>query len=38
MSNAKGASGTDDPHNLDRFVQAQKDDYDQALGEIASGR
>jgi uncharacterized protein (DUF1810 family) len=28
----------DDPYNLTRFVQAQKADYDQALGEIRSGR
>jgi uncharacterized protein (DUF1810 family) len=27
-----------DPHDLDRFVQAQKGDYDQALAEIKSGR
>jgi uncharacterized protein (DUF1810 family) len=27
-----------DPHNLNRFVQAQEDDYDQALSEIRSGR
>jgi uncharacterized protein (DUF1810 family) len=28
----------DDPYNLSRFVQAQADDYDQALSEIRSGR
>lgn len=27
-----------DPHNLTRFVQAQKDDYAQALSEIRGGR
>ena len=27
-----------DPHNLNRFVQAQQDDYEQALREIRSGR
>jgi uncharacterized protein (DUF1810 family) len=27
-----------DPHDLARFVQAQEDDYDQALSEIRSGR
>ena len=27
-----------DPHDLDRFVQAQEDDYDQALAEIRNGR
>src|SRR5436309_2583571 len=28
----------DDAYNLGRFVQAQADDYDQALSEIRSGR
>jgi len=28
----------DDPFNLDRFVQAQSDDYDRALAEIRRGR
>jgi uncharacterized protein (DUF1810 family) len=28
----------DDPHNLQRFVDAQKEDYKQALLEIRSGR
>lgn len=27
-----------DPHNLNRFVAAQADDYEQALGEIRAGR
>ncbi len=27
-----------DPHNLSRFVRAQKDDYAQALSELRSGR
>ncbi len=27
----------DDPYNLNRFVQAQQDDYEQALSEIQSG-
>ena len=27
-----------DPHNLNRFVQAQEDDYEQALGELRNGR
>jgi hypothetical protein len=27
-----------DPHDLNRFVQAQEDDYAQALAEIRSGR
>ena len=29
---------TDDPHDLDRFVRAQVDDYEQALAELAAGR
>jgi uncharacterized protein (DUF1810 family) len=28
----------DDPYDLDRFVQAQSDDYRQALAEIRNGR
>jgi uncharacterized protein (DUF1810 family) len=28
----------DDPFDLDRFVQGQKHDYDQALAEIVAGR
>ncbi len=28
----------DDPHNLSRFVEAQKRDYDRACSEISSGR
>lgn len=27
-----------DPHDLGRFVQAQRDDYDQALSEVRAGR
>src|SRR5262245_33973871 len=27
-----------DPHDLDRFVQAQRSDYDRALAEIRAGR
>lgn len=30
--------GADDPHNFSRFVQAQEEDYEQALAEIRSGR
>lgn len=29
---------SDDPHNLERFVQAQEHVYEQALAEIRSGR
>jgi uncharacterized protein (DUF1810 family) len=32
------AGGADDPYNLTRFVQAQEEDYQQALSEIRSGR
>jgi uncharacterized protein (DUF1810 family) len=31
-------SNPTDPYRLSRFVQAQEDDYAQALGEIRSGR
>jgi uncharacterized protein (DUF1810 family) len=34
--NEPGVAG--DPFDLSRFVQAQEDDYDQALSEIRSGR
>lgn len=30
--------GSSDPHDLNRFVKAQADDYDRALSEIRSGR
>ncbi len=35
---ANAAGPTDDPYDLDRFVQAQKGDYARALSEIGSGR
>jgi uncharacterized protein (DUF1810 family) len=38
MSQATDARGADDPFNLARFLEAQKDDYAQALAEITSGR
>ena len=38
MADANKPARLDDPHNLSRFVQAQADDYDQALAEIRSGR
>jgi len=28
----------DDPHDLDRFLQAQEDNYEQALSEIVGRR
>jgi uncharacterized protein (DUF1810 family) len=31
-------AGSSDPYDLSRFQQAQADDYEQALSEIASGR
>ena len=33
-----GVRGAEDPHDLDRFVQAQRDVYEAALGEIRRGR
>jgi len=38
MADANELAGAGDPHNLSRFVQAQEDDYEQALAEIRSGR
>src|SRR5271157_2440207 len=38
MADANEPGGAGDPHNLNRFVQAQEDDYEQALAEIRSGR
>jgi uncharacterized protein (DUF1810 family) len=38
MKSAQNSHGTDDPFLLNRFVQAQKDDYEQALSEIKNGR
>jgi uncharacterized protein (DUF1810 family) len=38
MSESSQRSGRDDPYDLDRFVEAQKDLYDQALAEIRGGR
>ena len=38
MTAVNEPGGTGDPHNLNRFVQAQEDDYEQALAEIKSGR
>ena len=38
MAEANEPGGAGDPHNLGRFVQAQEDDYEQALCEISSGR
>jgi uncharacterized protein (DUF1810 family) len=38
MDNSSGPPATDDPYDLNRFLKAQEDDYDQALSEIMSGR
>ena len=38
MADAIKSGTADDPHNLNRFVEAQADDYEQALAEIRSGR
>jgi uncharacterized protein (DUF1810 family) len=38
MADSNSSGGADDPHDLNRFVQAQQDDYDTALSEIKSGR
>lgn len=38
MSDENVPRGSSDPFDLDRFVQAQADDYEQALAEIRSGR
>jgi uncharacterized protein (DUF1810 family) len=38
MADANNPKGTDDLHNLDRFVQAQASDYERALAEIRNGR
>jgi len=32
------SSNAGDSHNLNRFVEAQEDDYEQALAEVKSGR
>jgi uncharacterized protein (DUF1810 family) len=37
-TNASDARRTDDPYDLSRFLQAQEDDYKQALSEITGGR
>ncbi len=38
MADANNTNIVDDPHDLNRFVQAQAGVYDQALAEIRSGR
>ena len=38
MADGNEPGGAGDSHNLSRFVEAQEDDYEQALAEISSGR
>jgi uncharacterized protein (DUF1810 family) len=38
MANPTDRDAADDPHDLARFLDAQADDYDRALAEIAAGR
>jgi uncharacterized protein (DUF1810 family) len=38
MKNANEPGSADDPYDLSRFVEAQQDDYEQALAEIRKGR
>jgi uncharacterized protein (DUF1810 family) len=38
VDNRGDQAGAGDPHDLDRFVQAQQGDYDRALAELTSGR
>jgi uncharacterized protein (DUF1810 family) len=38
MADASILGGSPDPYSLNRFVQAQEDDYEQAMSEIRSGR
>jgi uncharacterized protein (DUF1810 family) len=38
MADAIGPGISGDPHDLGRFVEAQRDVYDQALAEIRTGR
>src|ERR1700758_4986320 len=38
MTTSTAPPPTGDPYNLHRFLQAQEDDYEQALSEIARGR
>jgi uncharacterized protein (DUF1810 family) len=37
MAKASEAARTDDPYDLNRFVAAQRDDYERALSEIRDG-
>jgi uncharacterized protein (DUF1810 family) len=38
MANSSGPTSANDPYNLNRFLQAQENDYAQALSEIKNGQ
>ena len=38
MTSSKESHRSDDPYNLNRFVHAQEDNYEQALAEMRSGK
>jgi uncharacterized protein (DUF1810 family) len=38
MTSSNDSRSSEDPYDLSRFVQAQENDYEQALSEIRSGR
>jgi len=38
MKGMSQSSNAGDSHNLNRFVEAQEDDYEQALAEVKNGR
>lgn len=38
MSDVTDSSRTEDPHNLNRFLQAQQEDFESALTEIRNGK
>lgn len=38
MESRRDSDDTDDPYNLNRFLQAQENDYERALAEVKSGR
>jgi uncharacterized protein (DUF1810 family) len=38
MTSSNESHRSDDPYNLSRFVQAQEEDYEQALAEIRNGK
>lgn len=38
MTDMSNTPAIDDPHNLNRFVEAQKRDYERALSEVSGGQ